>query len=90
MNVRTEKGHELLFHHLNDSGVTTLLSRIERLDKESTLCVVPRYFDEPTHYQEYWVTFNKGNILYLSQHSAITGEVKRKTVIEGLRPETSK
>ena len=83
MNVRTEKGYQMLFHHMNDRGDTTLLSRVQDLDKTSTLSVVPKNFDKPTHDQEYWVTFNKGSLQYLSQHSAVSGAVLRQSVVEG-------
>jgi hypothetical protein len=81
LNVKTDKGYELLFYRDNGHKLQ-FLTRVHPLDRDSTLTVVPKFFDEDSFNQEYWVVFNKGGVLYLAQLPHPVGGILRKTVIE--------
>jgi hypothetical protein len=78
MNVKTDRGSELLFYREKPA----LLSRVLSLDPDSKLTVLPKYFDEKSFEQEFWVVFNKGGKLYLAQLDHVTGNLLRTTIIE--------
>lgn len=76
MNVKTDRGCELFFYE--EKGA---LNRVLPLDPDSKLTVLPKYFNQNTFDQEYWVVFNQGGKLQLAQLTR-TGSLLRTTVID--------
>lgn len=78
MNVKTEKGHELLYRlssYEDNKLIDVKLDRLLPLDADSKITAITKFPGRGDVSEQIWLTYNKGGDLYFARIEYVTGVV---------------
>lgn len=82
MNVKTEKGYELIYRRIRPYGVDWCARLLDLDEKSKVVAVFKGNLDPNISRREIWLTFDKGSDLYFMRIEDVVGHVLEKTIIK--------